>query len=722
MLAQRGTNSLANTFLYTGIATSITGIAASTQGFGIQGTSETGYGTTGLTTDGVGVHGIALNLGNAARFENLLNATTTAPVVVVNSVSTAANAFGVQSVIAPTAPGGFSAALRGQNNGTGGLGIGVWGSQAGSGWGVYGTTPSGLGVYGNTSSGFGLYGVANSGTGLYAVSSTGEAGHFDNTNAANTSHTVNILTNGAGRGLNVVATGTSGNAARVRLGAAPATSIATAASIYGESNTSLGVVGVSGSQSGVYGLSTGTLGGTVGVNTGTGNALWGVATGNGRSGYFETNVANTNNAVEINQSGTGQGLAVLLPNAASGATGINVNVSGGGTGILSETQGGFAGVEGRTNTISGAGLIGRNLALGEAIVGFTSGGPGVGAVVGRNDGGGYGVRGFFTNTGIGVLGQAGISGSTGVAGRFENVNAANAGNTVEVATNGIGEGVDVSLSNAANGSHGININVAGFGSGIFAQTQSGFAGVEGRTNTISGAGIIGRNTALGEAIVGFTSGGPGVGAVVGRNDGGGYGVRGFFTTTGIGVLGQAGISGSTGIAGRFENVNAANSGHALEAASSGTGAPLFVNNTNAGATDLAIFQKSSANVARIDGSGKGFFNNGTQVGGADVAEYFEVEGARNGYEPGDVLVISQSSDRKVEKSSAPYSTLVSGVYATKPGVSLTERDAVADQRDDGVSRSDRCDSYQSMYGRRCHQAWRPAGYFIHTWCGNESRS
>jgi hypothetical protein len=55
-----------------------------------------------------------------------------------------------------------------------------------------------------------------------------------------------------------------------------------------------------------------------------------------------------------------------------------------------------------------------------------------------------------------------------------------------------------------------------------------------------------------------------------------------------------------------------------------------------------------------------------------VAEAFDVEGNRNNYEPGDILIISQSSDRKVEKSNTPYSTLVAGVYATKPGVLLTE--------------------------------------------------
>ena len=37
-----------------------------------------------------------------------------------------------------------------------------------------------------------------------------------------------------------------------------------------------------------------------------------------------------------------------------------------------------------------------------------------------------------------------------------------------------------------------------------------------------------------------------------------------------------------------------------------------------------------------------------------------------------MLVISTDKDRSVERSSQPYSTLVAGVYATKPGVLLTE--------------------------------------------------
>ena len=45
------------------------------------------------------------------------------------------------------------------------------------------------------------------------------------------------------------------------------------------------------------------------------------------------------------------------------------------------------------------------------------------------------------------------------------------------------------------------------------------------------------------------------------------------------------------------------------------------------------------------------------------------------------MVISTSQDRTMEKSTAPYSSLVAGVYATKPGVLLTEQEGVEDITD-----------------------------------------
>jgi hypothetical protein len=71
---------------------------------------------------------------------------------------------------------------------------------------------------------------------------------------------------------------------------------------------------------------------------------------------------------------------------------------------------------------------------------------------------------------------------------------------------------------------------------------------------------------------------------------------------------------------------------------------------------------------RVDRTGRGFFNGGTQSSGADFAEQMAVEGEEAGYEPGDVLVISTSADQMVELSAEPFSTAVIGVYSTEPAV------------------------------------------------------
>ncbi len=73
--------------------------------------------------------------------------------------TTSSSAAAVYGRITSTSPGGFSAGVRGVNEGTGGNGIGVWGSQNGGGWGLYGTSVTGYGGYLTASSagGSGLY-------------------------------------------------------------------------------------------------------------------------------------------------------------------------------------------------------------------------------------------------------------------------------------------------------------------------------------------------------------------------------------------------------------------------------------------------------------------------------------------------------------------------------------------------------------------------------------
>ncbi len=131
---------------------------------------------------------------------------------------------------------------------------------------------------------------------------------------------------------------------------------------------------------------------------------------------------------------------------------VNVSSSGNGKGVFSSTGAGFA-VHGITSAVSSAGIIGDNSGGGEAVVGRNTSDI-AGAVVGRNDGGGYGVRGFIatntSNTGVGVLGQVGVNGSTGRAGRFENFNATNTdANILEVESNSNGNIPDNTLGNAS---------------------------------------------------------------------------------------------------------------------------------------------------------------------------------------------------------------------------------------------------------------------------------
>jgi hypothetical protein len=560
------------------------------------------------------------------------------------SNSTDGNAVALKGTITSITPGGFSSAIRGLNNGTGGLGIGVWGSQAGSGWGVYGNTPNGIGVYGNSSAaGIGVFGLSTDGAGVSGASTNGVAGSFSITNNTNASNVLEASTLGDGAAINGSTSSTTSNVSAVRGEVFPTAPGGFSAGVRGINN------GTGGLGIGVWGSQAGSGWGVYGV-TPTGLGVYGNSTGAG-TGVFANSASGTGLSATSN---TGSAASFNITNNANSSNTVEVNTLGNGHGILSQSTSGTA-LEGITNSISAAGVIGRNQ-NGEAIVGFSSGAAGVSAVVGRSDGAGIGIRGFNIKDGIGVLGQAGISGGTGIAARFENVNTANASETVDVNNNGTGNGISVNLSNVANGARGITVNHSGVGPGIVATSEGG-TGLWGIASSISAAGVIGDNT-TGEAIVGRSSGGNGVGAVVGRNDNAGYGVRGFNTKDGIGVFGQAGLSGGTGKAARFENVNAANGSNTLEVATNGTG-------------NLAVFIKGG-NVARIDNAGRGFFNGGTQNNGADLAEAFEVTGNHLDYEPGDILAISKDKDRTVQKSTGAYSSLVAGVYATKPGVLLTE--------------------------------------------------
>ncbi|WP_294250537.1 collagen-like protein [uncultured Chryseobacterium sp.] len=611
---------------------------------------------------------------NAGNLFSITNDGDGASIEGINTTTTS-NITSIKGVVNHLAPGGFSVGVKGVNSGTASQGIGTWGSHDGSGWGIYGSAPTGVGVYGNASgAGYGIYANSTSGTGLNATSGSGIAANVGIFNASNNNN------------------------------------------------------------------------------------------------VFNANTVGNGNVVYASTTGTGKG-------------------------VYSSTGAGYA-VHGATSSPVSAGIVGDNNGEGEAIVGRNTSDI-AGAIVGRNDGGGYGIRGFVagntSGTGAGVLGQVGISGSKGRAGRFENTNMANDKNTLEASTNSLGDtgvpGAGAGLyaesthsdtvapairaktntvfanfgssavfaesagpggtagtfhsssatgqgntlmvvnnghgkaimANASNAGNAIEANVNGTGKAIYGWVPStasgqaadfqnfnasnaktvlsaktvanGMAGdffvdnangtsaaLHGKVNSqfadFGTAGIYGESAGLGGyGGLFYASNASGNGpAIFALSEGHGNGITANAANDGTAIEATADGSGSaiyawipdygTGHAAKFSNYNASNSNPTLTVESTGTGA-------------LAVFKAgnstaSPVNVARINSEGKAFFNGGTQNSGADIAEAFDVEGNISAYEPGDILVISTTKDRAVEKSSGAYSTLVAGVYATKPGVLLTE--------------------------------------------------
>jgi hypothetical protein len=228
------------------------------------------------------------------------------------------------------------------------------------------------------------------------------------------------------------------------------------------------------------------------------------------------------------------------------------------------------------------------------------------------------------------------------------------------------------------------------------------SGILGTSSSDSGFGVVGENfAATGFAIGVFgvstqSATGTGVWGETEGTSGDAVGVYGkSFSTAGTGVLGYASATtgDAAGVYGRSDSTfgtgvwgdSRATSGNTfgvLGRVASGSGAAGVFDNTAAGGNILlGRTGTTPVNVFRVDGSGKGFFNGGTQTGGADFAESFEVVGTKSTYEPGDLLIIDQSKDRRLAQSYQPYSTLVAGIYSTKPGVLATPHDITSTQVD-----------------------------------------
>ena len=93
-------------------------------------------------------------------------------------------------------------------------------------------------------------------------------------------------------------------------------------------------------------------------------------------------------------------------------------------------------------------------------------------------------------------------------------------------------------------------------------------------------------------------------------------------------------------------------------------------------SDGTLTVKGQGGITFSDGTVQSTAFTGVVCGG-DYAESVDVTGDRTHYEPGDLMVIDPNAEGKFLKSAEAYSTFVTGIYSTKPGVigrrQLTDR-------------------------------------------------
>lgn len=249
------------------------------------------------------------------------------------------------------------------------------------------------------------------------------------------------------------------------------------------------------------------------------------------------------------------------------------------------------------------------------------------------------------------------------------------GNSAMVQKNGnVGIGTTSPLATL----HAVTTNSSGYA--ILGQNTSTSktnfpVGVVGFVASPQGIGIYGDATSTtGKAVgtFGLTVSPDGIGVegisdASNGNGGNASGVAGLFngtSGTGSGVIGMTLAPKGAGVSGQ---ANSSTGVSGITNGSSGVGG--YFDNTVAG--NIIIGAVNGTHKFRIDGNGKGYFDGGTQTGGADFAESVAIAGDRSLHGPGDLLVVDATAIRQLALASEPYSTLVAGIYSTKPGVLAT---------------------------------------------------
>jgi hypothetical protein len=110
---------------------------------------------------------------------------------------------------------------------------------------------------------------------------------------------------------------------------------------------------------------------------------------------------------------------------------------------------------------------------------------------------------------------------------------------------------------------------------------------------------------------------------------------------------------------------------------------VFDSNANI-PTQLAVFRvrlddnSPFLNVARIDLTGRGFFDGGTQTGGADIAEFIT---SQDVLQPGDLVEIDADRPGQFRLATRHNSTAIAGVVSTNPGVIMNGTNSASQPED-----------------------------------------
>ncbi len=424
---------------------------------------------------------------------------------------------------------------------------------------------------------------------------------------------------------------------------------------------------------------------------GSGSAFSAFNGGTGSAGIFEIdNTTNSADALSIKTNGLGTAANFAVKNSSNPSKGLKLVHQGLGAAaffqVLNISSNANA-VETQTNG-SGAGIYSFNSGTGKAgHFQISNGSNNQNSIFATSNGSGETI--YSTNTGAGS------------AGHFRNTNTTNANIVLQSHNSGLGTSGFFSIFNTSNTAPAIETRTNGSGRSIYALNEgTGQAGnfeISGLTNSSTtlysktkgtgrAAEIIVDNTTNNKEALYINHKGQGDALLVEHTGGDGYTAQFIgnqynsnatvYTSSqngGAALLAVAADGGEAALFGSYNSVK-----EAVYMETDGSASVLRVNHIGQEGLfpnfdgDIAVFQDFGLNKIRLDRDGKGYFNGGTQNSGADIAESFEVEGNKQEYEPGDVLVISTKTDRTIEKSSEAYSSLVAGVYATKPGVLLTE--------------------------------------------------